>query len=551
MPLATSDNFYELPGQNPATGEGLQSVDVYGRGDPAKIMHHDNLGFKGVGEVTVADAADIPAGGPASPGESLIPAGAGDVVDVPVYGKGSPQEGQPRPVEVRTHGPNPGAAKYGPDTYSANNATTQVNTNKGAYLDPSTGTFGPPNADAHMPAGGRYGPGGAKGAPGDYALYGERPEPGGAVREVYGRPGQDTLPEGMADDLDIILDESRYGPKPGGGGGGAPAPGGGPGGSPGAPTTPVGPTPAAPPPALLAQGSPPGVSPQVVTDPATAKTVEVVQPNYKNPPGTPQQIAAIQQEIGILQQEQTGAKAAESKHAALETEHQKFAGDVAKASDVTTAAIAGSKSHQEKVTQKESNNAQQTAKHGESQEKINSYPDRAAGIAVMKTPLAVFRGFTHYASMLPGDIGARFHAMDSEATRFSDSLDRITAQMAAQAAQGPAQLLGLQQDKAQLAGIKAASASAEQTFKQQNAQTQTLNAANERKLATHADAKQKAAGQVAKTSADIARKDQASTSLAAQLQAWSEEHRAERQRAVEAATAKYEAHGYRTTVEAG
>jgi hypothetical protein len=536
----------------------LQSVDVYGRGDPARIMHHDNLGFKGVGEMTVADAADVPAGGSAEPGGSRIPAGTGEVVDVPVYGKGSPQAGQPRPVEVRTHGPNPAAAKFGPDTYSANNATTQINTNNGAYLDPSTGTFGPPNAEAHMPAGGRYGPGGPKGPAGDYALYGERPTEGGPVHEVYGRPGEDSLPAGMAEDLDVILDESRYpGAKGGGPGSGGAGPGGGspPGGPPPPPVPPAPALPAAP--ALpvtdspQAGGPPPGVAPQVAFDPATAKGVEIVQPNYKNPPGTPQQIAAIQTEIGILQQEQSTAKAAQAKHATLESEHQKFAGDVVKASDVTANAVAGAKSHQGEVSAKEANNAQQTAKHGESQEKIKSYPDRAAGIAVMRTPLNVFRSFTHYASMLPGEIGAKFHQMNSEANRFNDALDRITAQMAAQAAQGPAQLLGLQQDKAQLAGVKATSAASEQAFKQQNAEAQTLKDKNDQKLTLHAGEKQKAADQAAKADADIKRKEQASASLADQLRAWADDHRAERQRAIEATKAKYDAAGFRATVETG
>ncbi|GAA3701109.1 hypothetical protein GCM10022204_17380 [Microlunatus aurantiacus] len=540
LPPATSDNFYELPGQNPATGEGLQTVDVYGRGDPARIMHHDNLGFKGVGEVTVADPAAVPGGGPAEPGGSLIPAGEGTAVEVPVYGKGSPLEGQPRPVEVRTHGPNPAAAKYGPDTYSANNATTQINTNKGAYLDPSTGTFGPPNAEAHMPAGSRYGPGGPKGAPGDYSLYAERPTPGGPIHEIYGRPGVDTLPEGMPQDADVILDPSRYaGPKGGGQGpqGGGPGPQGGapPGGGPGTPP----------------DGLPPGIAPQVAVDPASGKGVEVVQPNYKNPPGTPQQIAAIQAEIGILAQERASAKAAEAVHGALESEHQKFGGDVAKANDVTAAAAAGAKGHQGEVTQKEANNAQQAAKHGESQGLIKSYPDRAAGIAVMRTPLDVFRGFTHYAGMLPGAVGAKFHQMNGEANRFTAALDRITAQMAAQALQGPAQLVGLQQDKAQLAGVRADSAASEQVFTQQNTEAQTLKAMNDKKLALHATEKQRAADQGAKTDGEINRKETASADLAGRLQTWSAEHRAERQRATEAAKTAYDARGYRTTVETG
>src|SRR3712207_7520884 len=31
------------------------------------------------------------------------------------------------------------------------------------------------------------------------------------VVEIYGRHGQDSLPEGMADELDVVLDPARYG----------------------------------------------------------------------------------------------------------------------------------------------------------------------------------------------------------------------------------------------------------------------------------------------------------------------------------------------------
>ena len=173
-PLARSDNFYELPGQIPATGEGLQEPPgPEGRRNPNAIMFHDNLPFEGIRDVTIANASDIPSGGPAEPGTSLIPEGTGATVPLPTAAHGG--------LEVRTHGKNPQAAKFGPDTYSANNDTTQINTpGNQAYLDPVASAFGQANADAHMPTGSRYvAANQVQGAPGDYALYGERPTPGG------------------------------------------------------------------------------------------------------------------------------------------------------------------------------------------------------------------------------------------------------------------------------------------------------------------------------------------------------------------------------------
>jgi hypothetical protein len=503
LPLATSDNIYELPGKNPTTGEGLQNVKVYGRGDPAKIMHHDNMKFGGINDVTVTDAT-----------------GQKTVV---VPGKG--------PLEVRTHGPNP--APKG--TFSHDNYTTQINEGK-AYLDPVAGKFGAPNEPAHMKAGGDYGPGGAKGPPGDYTLETQQmakdPFTGKEypAHQTYGRKG-DTLPEGMADDLDVILDESRYGPKPGGGGA---------------------PPPALPPPPAPAGGPAGPAGPAGTAGPVApmdgAPVIEPVLPNYKNPPGTPQQIEALQKEISFLQGEKSQAKVAESKASTLHAEHQKFAGDVEKTSEVTASAIAATQAHQAKVGEKEANNAEQTAKQGESSALIKSYPERAAGIATLRRPLAAFSSFTHYASMLPGDIGVKFHQLNAEATNFEKSLIRLTVQMAAQAAAGPAQSLGLQQDKAQLTVTKAESEASGKLFEKQHAETDVLKAANDKKTELHAAQQAKAAEHQAKADAQIKTKQNKADGLAGQLNAWAAEHAAERQRAVEATKAKYAALGYAVTM---
>ena len=273
-PLATSDNMYEISAD---AVKKDADVRVEGRGNPDRIMHHDKLRLSGVTDVTVAEHATVAdartqieaAGGPPAVGGlpqgqqatgSMLPAPVGENVPVPLETRpASPNIDKPLPTELRTHAENPALhdpanPKYNPDAHSANNPTTQINTAPGRgpkeYLDPSTGTFGPPNAEAHMPAGGRdrgptglgatpenpagtgpAGPGRRPAEPGDYSRYSERPTEGGPVHETYGRPGQDSLPEGMADDVDVNLDPARYGAagpyKAPGGGGGAPGGGGG------------------------------------------------------------------------------------------------------------------------------------------------------------------------------------------------------------------------------------------------------------------------------------------------------------------------------------
>ena len=260
--VATSDNMYEISANAlpvPPHPAADTAVRVEGRGNPDRIMHHDNSKLFGVTDVTVADHAAVAqkrgqieaAGGPPAVGGlphgddatgSMLPASVGENVPVPLETRpaASPNNiGKPLPTELRTHAEDPALHDpanriYNPDAHSANNPTTVFNTDPrrgpAEYLDPSTGTFGRPNAEAHMPAGGRdrgptglgatpenpagtgpAGPGRLPVEPGDYSLYGERPTAGGPVHETYGRPTKDSLPEGMADEVDVILDPARYG----------------------------------------------------------------------------------------------------------------------------------------------------------------------------------------------------------------------------------------------------------------------------------------------------------------------------------------------------
>jgi hypothetical protein len=270
--------MYEISADAPT------DVNISGRGNPANIMHHDNLDLSGVTDVTTAEHADVlnaraqieAGGGPPRNGGlpvgdaengSMIPPMVGDTTPVPLETRpASPNFGQPVDVQLRTHGEtpalhDPARPNFNPDAYAANNPVTVLNTDAppaagpAQSFNPADNQWGPRNApDAHMPTGGRdrgpTGLGEIPGAPagtGDYVPPRPGPEPGdyslqskvremepvldgqgqpildaqgnpirggGPVQESYARPG-DSLPAGMEEDLDAILDPNRYPPPPG------------------------------------------------------------------------------------------------------------------------------------------------------------------------------------------------------------------------------------------------------------------------------------------------------------------------------------------------
>ncbi len=63
---ARSDTFFELPGQHPDTGRGLTALpDARINPNPNQITYSQNMYFNDIGQVRIANSADVPVGGSA------------------------------------------------------------------------------------------------------------------------------------------------------------------------------------------------------------------------------------------------------------------------------------------------------------------------------------------------------------------------------------------------------------------------------------------------------------------------------------------------------
>jgi hypothetical protein len=663
---AESGTFFELPGQNPRTGEGLQGINSRIEPNPNLPTFNENMHFSGIGDVRVVDQRFGPQA-PRGPGGSVIPEGVGMSTTVPETSLTNP-DGTPvthtyegytppttrggegtwgpitrpmgtRNVEVRTHGANPNAPV---GSLSNSGQSTQLNTPSGRFGQPHTpgssipapvegqpavvgGVGGQESMYLHdpynpnQPAGGRawvqigemgqHGPGahwdigpGAR-APAPPPRDPTAPRPPGAPMPAGPFPVWQPAGGGGG---------GPAGPAPGGGGGPGPGGGGGPSTasmagplvypSQSGPSVP-GATPATPQygatvggvmAGAFNQGARGGVSgaaqgaligtvlmpgmgtaigaeiggaigaaqgavggaldaasrpPGVTVDPRTGAGAELVNPNYKNPPGTPQQIAAIRADIARLRQERS-----QSQHAETVAQQQAQQGkDLRKAADqareVTQQGTQKATQTQTDATQKESTNQQAQGQQNQSQEQVGSYRERAAGLAVLTGPLNAFRGFLHYAEMLPGDVGAKFHQMDTEAASFQRALGQVGIQMAQTAAQGPAALAAWRQEQQQLVATRAQGQSGQQQFQQQTQQATQIGEKADQATASRETMATRAASHGAQVQGQIDKGDQRATTLAAQLNTWAAEHKEERTRAIEQTRSQYEARGYKVTVK--
>jgi hypothetical protein len=656
-----SESMFEMPGQNPTTGGGLQNIDE--RIDPnGPINYHINHFMSDVGEVRIADPSAVQPGAARGPGGSIIPAGEGVVAQpvpqtnvtnaagAPVANEGGKPLGGSN-VEVRYHSENPRAPggpqgpapdpAYGP-SYSAFNPSVQVNTpaqstpatppqfqygwagdrnlnvtgDTARYMLPDGrwvqlrpgvtpememqqahyhvgGTAGPPAGPGPGgPAGPTGGPpppppappappagpvpapypnagpapagGGAAGQPSPigYALPTAPMSTGGNAPVNYSvQPGghvvQEVGPNAASPTWKNVVSNPGIGQKvPGmgqtGGQGQTPSSGqSGAGGS-----TSSGPS------ALDWALNPVGTAAvqagsavaNAVTKDASAFAagiedaqksggVEKVNPKYTDPPGTPAQLKAIQAEIENLLAARAQAEQAEAKMTAAESHHQANQGPIQQAVQGTQGGITATQAHQQAVARTQQSNQEQQQRQGETKSKVESYADRAAGIAALETPLAAFQGFTHFASMLPGDIGAAMHKMSQDADHMQKAFAQMGAAMVQQNSAQPARQQELQGHATQIQATGTKAKTSEEDLKKANKGAESLQKHNLKKVQEATGAKTQATTQKTQLSDASDKKKQQHDTLAQELQSWATAHKAARDAAIDETKKKGEAEG--------
>jgi hypothetical protein len=291
-----------------------------------------------------------------------------------------------------------------------------------------------------------------------------------------------------------------------------------------------------------------GRRPGVTIDPATGVGAELVNPEYRNPPGTPQQIAALRREIAILEDERAQTRRA----GAVADRQATQARDLGERADQVreTTEQGGQRAgdtHQD-ADRREGANREAQGQQGQAHATVGTYTERAAGLSVLVSPLNTFRGFLHYASMLPGDIGAKFQQMEREAAAFQRALGQVGAQMAQTAAEGPAALAGWQAEQQKLVGARAQALGAQQTFQQQTQQADQISRQVAEARTQREGAATRADQHAERVSGQIGQREGRAETLASQLTAWAAEHRQARQDAVARTREFYEARGYQVSV---
>ena len=274
-----------------------------------------------------------------------------------------------------------------------------------------------------------------------------------------------------------------------------------------------------------------------------AAGVERVNPHYSSPPGTPDQVVALQNEILNLLAVRARAEA-ESQHEGQRVEACEANRAPITATLATTHGGLGAvRAHEQAVARHDAANQAQQQRQQEAAAKTGGYGNQAAGMGVIEAPLAAWEGFTSLASHLPGSAGDKMAAMNAEAKKMQDAFGQMGAHMLGADGEQPARAASLADDSARIAATDAQAQASHQDLQSSADGAAGLQSANNATLAA-AQQRQQLADKRSEELQSAADDRQAQAdSLAAQMQAWAQAHRDERTQAVAATVARLQAQG--------
>lgn len=255
---------------------------------------------------------------------------------------------------------------------------------------------------------------------------------------------------------------------------------------------------------------------------------EPVDPRYEEPPGTPEQLDLIMSQIEEALAARAQAEAAELQMTAAGEEHAANQAPIDQCVTETQAAMSAQQAHEEAVARRQQANQQQQQRQQEAQGLLEGYPERAAGLAVIKGPLLAFQGFTHLASKLPGGAGRAMLRMNEDANRMSEAFAQMDGTMSEQAAQQPAQAEALSGDAQRLTAVQEQTGTSRTDLDTAGQGARGLSDANTARVNDAATAREEARSQKDQLGGAIEARQAEHASLQAELTGWALRHREQR-----------------------
>jgi hypothetical protein len=320
-----------------------------------------------------------------------------------------------------------------------------------------------------------------------------------------------------------------------------------------------------PPAAEPAQPASPGTSPDAAGTLLTGATAaratsapagpvtERVNPAYPTPPGTPEQIVSLRNQVidtlAVRAQQEQYARlmAKQEKH------HQSNEKPLSDMTEKTEQAISATDAHKNAVAHREEANNRKAEEEQKAGDKLEDFTARSAELKALKLPLTGVQKFAGLASVLPDDPdGLRSFKngmlkMSSDARKFIGKLDEVQQTIDTQKAESEKRKAGVTADKDALNHTDRKADTSKQSLDSAKQTTTDLTSANTERLDQAKSEKADATKTAGTLDAQAKQKQQQADSLAVALQFWGQQHRKARLDGIEQTRKRLEGQGWRVT----
>ncbi|MEW2416041.1 hypothetical protein AB0953_20295 [Streptomyces sp. NPDC046866] len=269
-----------------------------------------------------------------------------------------------------------------------------------------------------------------------------------------------------------------------------------------------------------------------------------VNPAYAAPPGTRAELAALRERIALARQAQGELARTEARMAGQAAVQRGQDAQLDRAGGVSQHLVEGGRVQAAATGATRSANREQQATAEGAADRLGRSAQQAGAVATLVGSLKAFQGLAHLFGCLPGSLGDSARGARADAARLIAALGRVAETDAARQSMEAARS-DLRADESRIGTVERSDRQTAGELDRGRRQVEELRARNQERLG-----ESEATGQQARQERRAAVGDEVGTraahdDLLVRMQAWAAEHRAARERAVEAARARLTAQGYR------
>ena len=288
---------------------------------------------------------------------------------------------------------------------------------------------------------------------------------------------------------------------------------------------------------------------------ASEPIVEHVSPNYPAPPGSLEEMNALQERLARILEARAQAEATRAAASADASHHQGNTAPLQRFDQGAQRSITASEAHAQATARRQTAQQQREQKEGDVSANIADYTQRKSGLSAIIYPLTGVQKFSGLASSMPdGILGfstalvgpkRKILQINKDSSDFLNALAGIDAKMANEAATQPARTKEVADNKQKLQGVQTGAASSKATLTKAKTDGTALANRNQQRMGDS----QRISGQASATGSQLdgekAKTEADMTTLAGRWQSWAQSHAQSRATAIAATRKAMEAQRYR------